>query len=135
MDKQLKVILEKTNTGYSAYAPEAKGIFTTGKTFDEIKENLSEVLESQIEYLKETNNREELERIEGANLVFFLDIEQFFEHFNMINKSAFAQYIGINESQLRQISKGLISLTSKKALQIQNGLHNLAKDLKTVHFA
>ena len=66
---------------------------------------------------------------------FFLDIEQFFEHFNMINKSAFAQYIGINESQLRQISKGLISLTSKKALQIQNGLHNLAKDLKTVHFA
>ena len=135
MDNALKVILEKTNTGYSAYAPEAKGIYTTGNTFEEIKENLSEVLELQKEYLEETNNREELEKINNVNLVFYLDIEQFFEHFNMINKSAFAQYIGINDSQMRQISKGLISLTSKKALQIQNGLHNLAQDLKTVHFA
>ena len=135
MDKALKVILEKTNTGYSAYAPEAKGIYTTGSTFEEIKENLSEVLELQKEYLEETNNREELEKINNVNLAFYLDIEQFFEHFNMINKSAFAQYIGINDSQMRQISKGLISLTSKKALQIQNGLHNLAQDLKTVHFA
>lgn len=135
MDKALKVILEKTNTGYSAYAPEAKGIYTTGSTFEEIKENLSEVLELQKEYLEETNNREELEKINNVYLAFYLDIEQFFEHFNMINKSAFAQYIGINDSQMRQISKGLISLTSKKALQIQNGLHNLAQDLKTVHFA
>jgi DNA-binding transcriptional regulator YdaS (Cro superfamily) len=52
----------------------------------------------------------------------------------MINKTAFARFIGINESQMRKWSKGIVPISDKKALQIQKGLHNLADDLKAVHF-
>ena len=131
----VKIVLEKTNTGYSAYAPEEAGIFTTGDSFEEIKENFNEVIEIQAEYLDETNKHEEAVRLRNSQLEFYLDVEQFFEHFSMINTSAFARYIGMNESQLRKISKGIVALSDKKALQIQNGLHNLAEDLRAVHFA
>ncbi|WP_034965709.1 type II toxin-antitoxin system HicB family antitoxin [Chryseobacterium sp. FH1] len=131
----IKVILEKTNTGYSAYAPDEKGLVTAGNTFDEIKENFNEVIDLQAEYLEETNNKEDASRLKKAKLEFYLDVEQFFEHFSMINKTAFAHYIGMNDSQLRKISNNIVPLSSTKALQIQNGLHTLAKDLSSVHFA
>ncbi|MEN5132361.1 hypothetical protein [Elizabethkingia anophelis] len=131
----VRIILEKTNTGYSAYAPEEIGIVTAGNSFEEIKENFIEVIEMKAEYLDETNEHEEAERLRKSKLEFYLDVEQFFEHFNMINKTAFAHYIGMNESQLRKISKGIVALSDKKALQIQKGLHNLANDLRAVHFA
>ena len=131
----IRVILEKTNTGYSAYAPNEKGIATAGSSFDEIKDNIKEVIELQLEYLQEIGDIAEATRLKNARLEFFLDVEQFFEHFSMINKSAFAHYIGMNESQLRKISKGIVALSDKKALQIQKGLHNLAQDLRAVHFA
>lgn len=134
MKHAIKVILEKTKTGYSAYAPAEKGLFTAGHTFEEIKENFHEVVEMQSDYLKEIGKVADAQRLNNAKLDFYLDVEQFFEHFQMINKSAFAQYIGMNDSQLRKISKGLVALSDKKALQIQTGLHNLANDLRAVHF-
>lgn len=52
----------------------------------------------------------------------------------MINKTAFAEYIGMNGSHLRKITSGLMELSDKKALQIQNGLHQLATELNAIHF-
>lgn len=134
MKTPIKVILEKTNTGYSAYASEIPFLATTGDSFEEIKENFKEIVELQAEYLKEVNQIQEAKNLLESDLQYFLDLEQFFDHFNMINKSAFAQYLGMNESQMRKLSKGIVPLTSKKAQQIQAGLHSLAQDLSAIHF-
>ncbi len=136
MTPRIKVIIEKTSTGYSAYAPDEKDVAmtTAGKTFEEIKENFLEVVEMSVEYYEEKQKLADAERLRNAQLDYYIDVEQFFEYFYMINKTAFARFIGVNESQMRKWSKGLVPLSDKKAVQIQKGLHNLADDLKAVHF-
>ena len=43
----VKLILEKSATGYSAYSNELPGLVTAGENFEEIIENFNEVLEMQ----------------------------------------------------------------------------------------
>ena len=83
MTPRIKVIIEKTNTGYSAYAPDEQGIAmtTAGKTFEEIKENFLEVVEMSVEYYQEKQQWEDAERLQNAKLDFYIDVEQFFEYF------------------------------------------------------
>lgn len=133
-NKKIKVILEKTNTGYSAYAPEVDGIYTAGEDLSEIKKNLDEVIEIQADYLQEQGHNEQAIALRKAEVSLFLDVKQFFEHYYMLNKTAFAKYIGMNQSHLRKISKGIMPLSDAKATQIQNGLQKLASELQTVHF-
>lgn len=38
--KRYLIIIEKSNTGYSAYAPDLPGCIATGKTREEVEENL-----------------------------------------------------------------------------------------------
>lgn len=133
--KQIRIILEKSSTGYSAYSPDFDGIFTAAPTFEEVQENIKEVIEAQAEYLLEKGETEKHDALVNATIDYQLDIQQFFDHYAMINKSAFADYIGMNASQLRKISKGIVSLSDEKALQIQKGLHKLAEELRAVHFA
>ena len=133
--EQVKIIIEKTETGFSAYSQDVKGIFTVGENFQELKENIQEVKNYQVEYLKETGKISEAEALENAEIVYALDLKQFFEYFSMINKSEFARYIGINPSLLRQYSHGLCYVSDERMKKIQDGLHKLAKDLSLVVFA
>lgn len=43
--KRHTVIIEKTNTGLSAYVKEAKGVITTGRNEQELKNNIIEALD------------------------------------------------------------------------------------------
>jgi predicted RNase H-like HicB family nuclease len=132
---KLKIVLEKSSTGCSAYAPEEEGIYTVGETYEEVKENIVEVIEFRAEYLEEMGNSAEAERLRNADIEYFLDIQQFFEQYSMLNKSEFANFIGMNPSMMRKISKGLVSLSDAKARQIEEGLHRLADEFGKVNFA
>lgn len=132
---ELKIVLEKTSTGYSAYAPDEEGIYTAGETYEELKENIIEVLEFRIEYLEEIGDAEEADRLRNARIEYFLDIQQFFEQYPMLNKSEFANFIGMNPSMMRKISKGLVALSDTKARQIEEGLRRLADEFSKVNFA
>ncbi|WP_373496151.1 type II toxin-antitoxin system HicB family antitoxin [Aquiflexum sp.] len=134
-ERKLKIVLEKSSTGYSAYAPEEEGIYTVGETYEEVKENIVEVIEFRTEYLEEMGNSAEAERLRNADIEYFLDIQQFFEQYSMLNKSEFANFIGMNPSMMRKISKGLVALSDAKARQIEEGLHRLAEDFSKVNFA
>jgi predicted RNase H-like HicB family nuclease len=46
------VIIEKTDTGYSAYSPDLPGCVTTGQTREETEKNMKEAIEFHIEGLK-----------------------------------------------------------------------------------
>ena len=47
------IVIERTKTGYSAYAPDVPGCGATGKTVRQVKRMLTEALELHIESLRE----------------------------------------------------------------------------------
>ena len=51
------IIIEKTNTGYSAYSPDLPGCISTGRTLEEIKKNMTEAVELHIEDMKLQHHR------------------------------------------------------------------------------
>ena len=133
-NKKIKIILEKTSTGYSAYAKEHSAIYTSGENIQEIKENIQEVIDYQVEYLEEQGKNKEAATLGNAVVEYYLDIRQFFEEYKFINKSAFAEAIGEKPNYIRKISKGIVRLSDEKSMKIEKGLHKLGKELMSVHF-
>lgn len=46
------IIIEKTDTGYSAYSPDLLGCVSTGKTFEEVQRNMQEAIEFHLDGLR-----------------------------------------------------------------------------------
>ena len=45
------IVIEKTETGYSAYSPDIDGCVATGATKDEVEKNMKEAIEFHLEGL------------------------------------------------------------------------------------
>lgn len=50
--KRYLVIVERTDTGYSAYLPDLPGCISTGRTRQEVEANMREAIEFHIEGLR-----------------------------------------------------------------------------------
>ena len=121
---KITVIIEKSNTGFSAYAKEIDGLVTVGSSISELKENFNEVLQYHVEYLQEQG---EIINEKDFDISYVIDLEQVFEYLTVINKSAFAEnYAHMNQSLFRQYTKGLAPLSGEKMVQISKCLHKLA---------
>ncbi len=51
------IILEPTNTGFSAYSPDIQGCIATGYTEEETKANMAEAIEFHLEGLSEAGEK------------------------------------------------------------------------------
>ncbi|HEX6719806.1 MAG TPA: type II toxin-antitoxin system HicB family antitoxin [Pyrinomonadaceae bacterium] len=51
--KKYLIIVEKTDTGYSAYSPDIPGCGSTGQTKQEVERNIQEAIQFHIEGLLE----------------------------------------------------------------------------------
>ena len=51
--KKYLIIVEKTETGYSAFSPDVPGCGSTGKTKDEVERNIQEAIEFHLEGLRQ----------------------------------------------------------------------------------
>ncbi|WP_017660355.1 type II toxin-antitoxin system HicB family antitoxin [Baaleninema simplex] len=49
------IVIEKTETGYSAYSPDLPGCVATGQTRQEIEQNMREAIAFHLEGLKAEN--------------------------------------------------------------------------------
>lgn len=49
---QYLIIIEQTETGYSAYSPDLPGCVSTGATHQEVEQNMREAIEFHLEGLK-----------------------------------------------------------------------------------
>ncbi len=49
---QYLIVIEKTETGYSAYSPDLPGCVSTGATREELEQNMREAIEFHLEGLK-----------------------------------------------------------------------------------
>lgn len=47
------IVVEQTNTGYSAYSPDLPGCVATGKTREEVERNMREAIEFHLDGLRE----------------------------------------------------------------------------------
>ena len=79
--KKIKIIVEKTKTGFSAYSEEFP-IFTSGRTIPELINNALEATQL---------NFEEEYEISHENLKFEIDFAQFFQYYKVLNAKFLAE--------------------------------------------
>src|SRR5690554_110612 len=99
MEKQkgkLVMVIEKTDTGYSAFA-EDYPIFTTGRTIVELMANALEAANLAWE--------EEGLVFAPQNLKFEIDFQQFFQYYKVLNANVLAEKIGMNPSLDRKSTR------------------------------
>jgi predicted RNase H-like HicB family nuclease len=131
-----KVIVEIEYSGnnYSAHAPILPGCVSTGDTLENIEKNIAEAIgfhiESSLEYndpIPEVFNRE-------YELEFKLSTEALLNAYsNIFTKAALSRITGINERQLWHYAAGVKKPRKKQTERIEEGLHQLGKQLLSVH--
>lgn len=60
------------------------------------------------------------------------DMPSFFEDFDFINASRFAQFAGINESKMRQYKSGVALPGEKTTRKILDAIHRIGSELSSV---
>ncbi|CAN5764554.1 hypothetical protein BH24BAC1_BH24BAC1_33330 [soil metagenome] len=121
--KNIEMIVERTNTGYSAYTDQYP-VFTAGDTFEELKANMLEALNLYFE--------EEGRTITPDDLKITLDLPQFFDFYKVINASALGERIGMSQSLLAQYIRGIKKPTPKQTERIMRGIQLLGKELAEI---
>ena len=93
LKKKIKMVVEKTETGFSAYA-EDYPVFTTGKTVPELINNAYEAVQL---FFEDDNYK-----INPENIKFEIDFKQFFQYYKVLNSKFLAEKIGMNSTLLSQ---------------------------------
>lgn len=126
----MKVKIEKQSDGsYIAYNETGKEVqlIGTGATVAEAKTDFFNTMEEVKETYAELGDAMPDFLTEEAEFNF--DISSLFEYYSILNVSAFARYLGINESLMRQYRQGGTPISDKQLEKIETGLHRLGKEL------
>ena len=122
---KIKMIVEKTRTGYSAYADKYP-VYTNGADLDELKSNIVDALNLNFE--------EEGKTVREEDIRIVLDLPQFFEFFKVINAKALSERIGMNQSLLAQYIKGNKKPSPAQKKRILKGVQKVGRELAEVSF-
>jgi predicted RNase H-like HicB family nuclease len=119
-NKVIILIVEKTNTGFSAFSEDFP-IFTTGKSIPELINNAYEAVELHFE--------EETGKISPKNIKFEIDFQQFFKYYKVINVKFLGEKIGMNPTLISQYISGTKKPSSKQTEKILDGIHQIGEEL------
>jgi transcriptional regulator with XRE-family HTH domain len=122
---KIKMIVEKTRTGYSAFADKYP-VFTAGSDLEELKLNILDALNLNFE--------EEGRIITEDDIRIVIDLPQFFEFYKVINAKALSERIGMNQSLLAQYIKGIKKPSVNQKKKILKGVNKLGRELEEVKF-
>ncbi|MCX6252394.1 MAG: helix-turn-helix transcriptional regulator [Bacteroidetes bacterium] len=123
--KKFEIIVERTNTGFSAYASQYS-VATTGQNLTELKNNMIEALNINFE--------EKGIQISENDLKITLDLAQFFDFYKVINAKALSERIGMNQSLLSQYIKGIKKPSPSQTQRILKGVQQIGRELAEVRF-
>ncbi len=116
-------IVEKTGTGYSAFAANDDiPVGTTGATMPRLRNNILDAINTW----RETQGMKD---VSEKDLIIRLDVMQFFEYYKVINSTALAERIGISQSLLSQYATGIKAPSDKQVNRILTGIKDLGKEL------
>lgn len=124
LKKKIKMIVEKTDTGLSAFSTDYP-IFTTGRTIPELFDN---ALEAANLYFEQNGFQ-----ITHQNLKFELDFQQFFQYYKVINAKFLADKIGMNPTLLSQYVQGHKKPSDKQIEKILMGIHQIGQELSEIN--
>jgi predicted RNase H-like HicB family nuclease len=123
----IEMIIEKTNTGYSAFAKDYP-VATVGDTAEEL---FNYMLEAMNLYFEEAKSPR---KVTLQDLKMTLDLHQFFEYYKIINTKALGERIGVNQTLLSQYINGHKKPSVKQEQRILQGLRDLGRELMQVEF-
>jgi len=123
-NKKMKMIVEKTDTGFSAFS-EDYPIYTTGRTIPELIDN---ALEAANVFFEEENIR-----ITQEKLKFEIDFKQFFQYYKVINAKFLANKIGMNPTLLSQYVQGRKKPSDAQTEKILLGIHQIGQELSEIN--
>ena len=127
--KKYKFLVERTQTGYSAFIEDENiPVFTTGKDFEELKANMLEALNLYLDY-------SEKKLVTAENIITKIDLPSFFEFYSVINAKALSKRINMNESLLSQYVTGKKEPSEKQINRILTGVKELGKELMQLEIA
>lgn len=127
LKKKISVVIEKTNTGFSAYAPDYP-LGTTGTNIVELQKNLLEALNFYFEdrgYI-----------VTSSNISMQIDLQQFFQYYKVLNARHLAERIGMNPTLLSQYVQGRKKPSAQQSAKIMKGIQQIGKELaelKLIH--
>ena len=122
----IKMTVEKTDTGFSAFS-EDYPIFTTGKSIAELINNSYEATELHFE--------EEISKIGNNEIRFEIDFKQFFKFYKVLNSKFLAEKIGMNPTLLSQYVSGTKKPSAKQTEKILSGIHQIGQELSGINLA
>jgi len=123
------VSIEKDSDGtYIAYNTNGDGFVLIGRgdTVAEAKtdfaNSMAEVAESEME------RKGRVPDILTAEPQYQFSLSSLFDYYSVLNVSAFARFMGINETLMRQYKKGDTYISDKQLQKIEEGIHKLGKE-------
>lgn len=119
---KIKVKVEKTRTGFSAYAAKYAA-FTTGRSVAELTANMVESLNL---YFEEAKVRK---KVTESDLHFEVDLTSIFEVFPIINVKALSNRLGMNYTLISQYATGKKKPSAKQTEKIMEGIHEIGREL------
>jgi hypothetical protein len=123
--KKLRLVVEKTDTGFSAYCRDYP-VYTTGQSFTELRYHAVEAMNL---FLSEHDAQ-----VTEANMEFEIDIPQFFQYYRVINSKFLARRIGMNASLLSQYVHGIKKPSAAQTNRILAGVREIGKELSNLNF-
>ncbi len=114
-------VVEKTDTGFSAYAEEFP-VFSVGGNMHDLRKNMLDAINTWFE-------RKQLPEISEEQINVKIDIPQFFDYYKEINAKAISKRIGMNETLLSQYVTGIKKPSQKQSARILEGIKSLGKEL------
>lgn len=126
----MKVSIEKQSDGsYIAYntTGDKVQLIGTGSTVKEAKNDFFNSLDEVLQTYEEIGD--DIPEFLNEDIEFRFDITSLFEYYSMFNVSAFARYLGINDSLMRQYRSGAAQISDKQLEKIEAGIHRLGSEL------
>lgn len=129
--KTLKIVIERSEDMFSAYAENSAGIYGGGDTVEEAKQSIL----NAIRLLKEYNEPKDVPSILNGeyDIVYHFDAESFLNYYKGIfTNAALEKITGINQKQLQHYSSGLKKPRLPQLKKIEEGMHRLAAELQSL---
>lgn len=130
---RIKAIVERGTDGlYSVYSEDHFGNSYFGGYGDSVAKAKEDFLESIKESINEQNEEgKEAPSFENVQVQYHYDLPSFFNFFDFINVSKFAEYAGINESKMRAYKSGVSYPGEKTTAKIYEAVKTIGKELSS----
>lgn len=126
--KSINVIIERNEDAFFAYIPSIPGCTAGGLDYEEVKQNMHQVLD--IFLLEDRDLKKRF--VNGYTLRFMVDLESVFKLIPEINISILAEKANMNAALLRQYVSGSKKASEKQAEKVNRAIESLANKLHSL---